>query len=87
MMTAILQILRGILIFFYKTCPENHPFSTTHSSAGTLYETDTRLRPSGNSGMLVTSMKGFDDYLLNEAWTWEHQAIVRARVIAGGVDI
>lgn len=73
--------------FFTRLAQRIIHFLTTHSSAGTLYETDTRLRPSGNSGMLVTSMKGFDDYLLNEAWTWEHQAIVRARVIAGGVGI
>jgi len=42
-----------------------------------------RLRPSGNSGMLVSDIDAFADYQLNEAWTWEHQALVRARLVAG----
>jgi len=59
-----------------------HILATTTIS-GRLYNTDIRLRPSGNSGMLVYSMKGFKNYQKNEAWTWEHQALVRARVVAG----
>jgi glutamate-ammonia-ligase adenylyltransferase len=50
---------------------------------GMLYEVDMRLRPSGNSGLLVTSLKAFRDYQLKDAWTWEHQALVRARPVAG----
>ena len=55
----------------------------TATTSGQLYEVDMRLRPSGNSGLLVSSLKAFRDYQLNEAWTWEHQALVRARVVAG----
>lgn len=55
----------------------------TFTAAGLLYEVDMRLRPSGNSGMLVSSIDAFADYQLNEAWTWEHQALVRARLVAG----
>jgi glutamate-ammonia-ligase adenylyltransferase len=55
----------------------------TMTSAGTLYEVDMRLRPSGNSGMLVSSIEALVDYQLNEAWTWEHQALIRARIVAG----
>ncbi len=53
------------------------------TAAGSLYEVDMRLRPSGNSGMLVSSIDAFRDYQLNEAWVWEHQALVRARPVAG----
>jgi glutamate-ammonia-ligase adenylyltransferase len=51
--------------------------------SGQLYEVDTRLRPSGSAGLLVSSMDSFEKYQLNQAWTWEHQALVRARVVAG----
>lgn len=51
---------------------------------GQLYEADMRLRPSGNSGLLVASFKAFEEYQYSNAWTWEHQALVRARVVAGG---
>jgi glutamate-ammonia-ligase adenylyltransferase len=56
---------------------------TMHSSAGRLYEVDTRLRPSGKGGLLVQSFKGFADYQRDEAWTWEHQALLRSRAVAG----
>ena len=52
------------------------------TSNGILYEVDTRLRPSGNAGTLVTKLSGFRDYQENAAWTWEHMALMRARVIA-----
>jgi glutamate-ammonia-ligase adenylyltransferase len=55
----------------------------TRTAMGPLYEVDMRLRPSGNSGMLVASFKAFAEYQRESAWTWEHQALVRARVIAG----
>ena len=55
----------------------------TFTPSGQLYEVDMRLRPSGNSGLLVSSLKAFREYQLKEAWTWEHQALVRARVVAG----
>lgn len=56
---------------------------TTQTATGTLYEMDMRLRPDGNKGMLVRSLTSFADYQENAAWTWEHQALVRARAVAG----
>ncbi|WP_319522018.1 bifunctional [glutamate--ammonia ligase]-adenylyl-L-tyrosine phosphorylase/[glutamate--ammonia-ligase] adenylyltransferase [uncultured Desulfosarcina sp.] len=56
---------------------------STHTPAGMLYEVDMRLRPSGASGLLVSQIKGFADYQSNDAWTWEHQALIRARPITG----
>jgi glutamate-ammonia-ligase adenylyltransferase len=50
---------------------------------GALYEIDTRLRPSGNAGTMVSSLDAFADYQRQQAWAWEHQALVRARVVAG----
>ncbi len=57
---------------------------STRTMSGRLYEIDSRLRPNGNSGILVSDLDGFREYQLNEAWTWEHQALVRARVVFGG---
>ena len=59
-----------------------HIFST-RTASGILYDVDTRLRPSGASGLLVSPTLAFDEYQHQEAWTWEHQALVRARVIYG----
>ena len=56
---------------------------TTQTLDGRVYEIDTRLRPSGEAGVLVTSLKAFEQYQLKNAWLWEHQALVRARSIAG----
>lgn len=56
---------------------------TARLPSGDLYEVDMRLRPSGNSGMLVSSLGAFEKYQMEEAWIWEHQALVRARTIAG----
>ncbi len=56
---------------------------TTQTLDGRVYEIDTRLRPSGEAGLLVTSLKAFEQYQLKNAWLWEHQALVRARSIAG----
>ncbi|MCL9781503.1 bifunctional [glutamate--ammonia ligase]-adenylyl-L-tyrosine phosphorylase/[glutamate--ammonia-ligase] adenylyltransferase [Vibrio sp. S4M6] len=63
-----------------------HIFSV-RTSSGILYEVDTRLRPSGSSGLLVISSRAFDEYQKQDAWTWEHQALVRARVIWGDQDL
>ena len=52
------------------------------TAEGSLYEVDFRLRPSGNAGPLATNLDGFIDYQENNAWTWEHMALTRARVIA-----
>ncbi len=56
---------------------------TSFTAAGRLYEVDMRLRPSGNSGLLVSSLEAFKDYQQKEAWVWEHQALTRARGLAG----
>jgi len=55
----------------------------TRMALGQLYEVDMRLRPSGESGMLVSPVSGFRSYQQETAWTWEHQALVRARYVAG----
>ena len=57
-------------------------YLSTATRAGVLYETDIRLRPSGRSGTMVSSLKAFADYQSRQAWTWEHQALVRARMIS-----
>jgi len=56
---------------------------TSLTRFGSLYEIDLRLRPAGNKGPLVSSLSSFERYQRQEAWTWEHQALVRARVVAG----
>ena len=56
---------------------------SVQTSAGALYEVDTRLRPSGAQGMLCVSLDSFAKYQREEAWTWEHMALTRARVIYG----
>ncbi len=67
------------------------PWLTLRTAAGELFEIDTALRPNGNSGLLVTSMKSFEAYQegrgSNTAWTWEHQALTRARWCAGAPDL
>jgi len=55
----------------------------TRLLSGILYEVDMRLRPSGNSGLLVNQIDAYEAYLMNDAWTWEHQALIRGRFIAG----
>lgn len=59
----------------------------TLTSAGLLYETDLQLRPDGNSGLLVSSVAAFREYQLHKAWVWEHQALTRARFVAGDTNI
>ena len=56
---------------------------TSYTSAGLLYKTDLRLRPNGISGLLVSSIEAFREYQKQQAWVWEHQALTRARFIAG----
>ncbi len=64
---------------------------TVRTAAGDLFDIDTALRPNGNSGLLVTSLNSFEKYQTgrgsNTAWTWEHQAITRARFCAGDARI
>ena len=56
---------------------------TTMTPQGALYEVDPRLRPDGSKGVLVNTLDGLGEYLREKAWTWEHQALVRARAVAG----
>lgn len=60
---------------------------TAQTNSGQLYEVDMRLRPSGAAGLLTSSIGAFERYQLNEAWTWEHQALVRARVLVGCAQV
>jgi glutamate-ammonia-ligase adenylyltransferase len=62
-------------------------FMTAITPSGRLYEVDTRLRPNGRAGALVSSLNAFREYQLNEAWTWELQALTRARFVCGDDDI
>jgi glutamate-ammonia-ligase adenylyltransferase len=56
---------------------------TSHTRAGKLYDIDMRLRPSGGAGVLVSHAEGFREYQQKQAWTWEHQALIKARPILG----
>lgn len=69
--------------FYAKLAQRIMHLFNTKTSSGELYEVDLRLRPSGNSGLLVSGIEAFRDYQLNNAWTWEHQALVRSRVVYG----
>ncbi|HET9679061.1 MAG TPA: bifunctional [glutamate--ammonia ligase]-adenylyl-L-tyrosine phosphorylase/[glutamate--ammonia-ligase] adenylyltransferase [Gammaproteobacteria bacterium] len=60
---------------------------STPTAAGVLYDVDTRLRPSGSSGLLVTSLAAFEHYQRQSAWTWERQALLRARPVAGDIAL
>ncbi len=60
---------------------------TVRTSAGTLFDTDLQLRPSGSSGLLVSSVAAFEEYQERAAWAWEHQALTRARFCAGDKNI
>lgn len=60
---------------------------TMHTTTGKLYEVDIRLRPSGRSGLLVSSLTAFDRYQREDAWTWEHQALLRSRAVAGDAGV
>ncbi|RDV29427.1 bifunctional [glutamate--ammonia ligase]-adenylyl-L-tyrosine phosphorylase/[glutamate--ammonia-ligase] adenylyltransferase [Alteromonas aestuariivivens] len=69
--------------FYIKLAQRIMHLLNTTTLFGQLYETDLRLRPSGNSGLLCCHIDGFEHYQRHEAWTWEHQALVRARSITG----
>lgn len=60
---------------------------TAATAEGRLYEVDMRLRPSGRQGPVATSLESFRSYQLDEAWTWEHLALTRARVVAGPAEL
>jgi glutamate-ammonia-ligase adenylyltransferase len=70
-------------VFFIRFAQRAIHLLTMHSAAGRLYEVDVRLRPSGKGGMLITRIGAFTEYQEKEAWTWEHQALLHARAVAG----
>ncbi len=70
-------------LFFVRLAQRIVHLLTMHSAAGRLYEVDVRLRPSGKGGLLVTNIEAFTEYQRQEAWTWEHQALLHARAVAG----
>ena len=70
-------------VFFVRYAQRLLHLLTMHSAAGRLYEVDVRLRPSGKGGMLITSIDAFVEYQQQEAWTFEHQALLHARAVAG----
>lgn len=73
-------------VFFARLAQRMIHILTTNTSGGILYEVDQRLRPSGASGLLVSGLASFQQYQFQDAWTWEHQALVRARAIAGDAE-
>ena len=74
-------------LFFVRVAQRIVHLLTMHSAAGRLYEVDVRLRPSGKGGLLVTSITAFAEYQRREAWTWEHQALLHARGVAGAARL
>ncbi len=74
-------------VFFTRLAQRLVHLLATLTPAGKLYEIDMRLRPNGQSGMLVSSLSAFEDYQRNEAWIWEHQALVKGRAICGATAV
>lgn len=74
-------------VFFARLAQRMIHILTTRTPSGQLYEVDMRLRPNGKSGLLVTPVSAFRSYQEKDAWTWEHQALVRARGIAGDSQV
>jgi glutamate-ammonia-ligase adenylyltransferase len=74
-------------VFFLRLGQRIVHLLTMHSAAGRLYEVDMRLRPNGKGGFLMTGIDAFESYQEREAWTWEHQALLRARAVAGDAGL
>lgn len=73
--------------FYLKLAQKINAMFNLNTSAGVLYEVDMRLRPSGEAGLLVSTFSAYDHYQKNEAWTWESQALVRARCVYGSSEL
>lgn len=73
--------------FFSRLTQRVTHFLSTLTPAGRAYEIDLQLRPSGNSGLVVSSLESFARYQRDSAWTWEHQALLRARPVAGDAEL
>lgn len=74
-------------MFFAKMTQRIIHILSSYTNAGRLYEVDTRLRPDGAKGLLVSNLSSFEQYQLNQAWTWEHQALLRARIVVTNTQI
>jgi [glutamine synthetase] adenylyltransferase / [glutamine synthetase]-adenylyl-L-tyrosine phosphorylase len=74
-------------VFFLRLGQRIVHLLTMHSAAGRLYEVDMRLRPNGKGGFLMTGIDAFELYQRQDAWTWEHQALLRARPVAGDENL
>ena len=74
-------------VFFARVAQRVIHFLNTRTYSGILYEADTRLRPDGQSGLMVSSISAFEKYQQEKAWTWEHQALIRARFVTGNALI
>lgn len=74
-------------IFYQRLIQRIMHLATTTTVGGILYDLDMRLRPDGDTGVLISDTDSFELYQKSRAWTWEHQALVRARPIAGSPDI
>ncbi len=73
--------------FYLKLAQRLMHLFNTRTASGILYELDTRLRPEGASGLLAINLESFNHYQQTQAWTWEHQALVRARLILGQTEL
>ncbi len=74
-------------VFFLRLAQRLVHLLTVHTAAGRLYEVDVRLRPSGKGGLAFTQIQAFEDYQRREAWTWEHQALLHSRWVAGDASL
>jgi len=74
-------------IFYMRLAQKIITLLSIRTRSGVLYEVDMRLRPSGNSGLLVSHIDAFVEYQIESAWTWEHQALIRGRCILGSVSL
>ncbi len=70
-------------MYFARLAQKIISMTSVLTGSGKLYEIDSRLRPEGSSGLLVSSIRAYRQYQLHKAWTWEHQALIRARYVAG----
>jgi glutamate-ammonia-ligase adenylyltransferase len=75
------------VVFFLRLGQRIVHLITMHSAAGRLYEVDMRLRPNGKGGFLMTGIDAFELYQQKDAWTWEHQALLRARAVGGDATL
>ncbi len=74
-------------IFFTRLVQKAILILTTVTPGGKVFDTDLRLRPHGESGPIISSINAYENYLIKDAWLWEHQALVRARAITKSVEL